>query len=331
MQSQTKNRKSFYRLDLWLMIKVHYDLHRLPTFNNAVITIGSFDGVHIGHQQIIDLLKKEAKDIGGETVIITFHPHPRKIISGGTAEIKILNTVEEKIELLNKHGVEHLVVVPFTDAFSEQSAEEYISDFIVEKFHPSTIIIGYDHHFGKGRKGNYQLLELLGEQYNYAVKEIPEHVLNDVTISSTKIRSALLHNELEAANRFLGYKYFFSGLIIEGDKIGRTIGYPTANIKINDDEKLVPGDGVYAVEIIRKKNNSRLQGMMYIGTRPVVNGKYRVIEVNIFDFGEDIYGEELTVEVQHFVRGDLHFEGLEALKNQLAKDKIATLTKLQNL
>jgi riboflavin kinase/FMN adenylyltransferase len=310
------------------MIQVHRDFNHLPTFKNAVITIGTFDGVHLGHQQIITQLKNEAASINGETVIITFHPHPRRIVSGGTSEVKILNTLNEKIHLLDKHGVQHLVVVPFTNSFSEQTAEEYIKDFIVNKFQPSIIIIGYDHRYGKERKGDYNLLESMGKQFNYEVKEISEHILNDITISSTKIRGALLHNDINTANTFLGYKYFFTGTVIEGDKIGRTIGYPTANLKISDDEKLVPGDGVYAVEAIRKKNDETLKGMMYIGTRPVVNGKYRVIEVNFFDFEEDIYGEHLQVEIHHFIREDLPFNGLEALKIQLEKDKEQTLSKL---
>jgi riboflavin kinase/FMN adenylyltransferase len=311
------------------MIQVHKDLNQLPKFKNAVITIGTFDGVHLGHQQIINQLKDEAQSLDGETVIITFHPHPRKIISGGTSDVKILNTLDEKIELLSKHGVQHVVVVPFTEGFSEQSAKEYVKDFIVSKFHPHTIIIGYDHHFGKGRKGDYHLLERMGERYNYKVKEISEHILNQITISSTKIRGALLHHDINAANNFLGYKYFFSGVVIEGDKIGRTIGYPTANIKMNDEGKLVPGDGVYAVEVLLKNNCSRYKGMMYIGTRPVVNGKYRVIEVNIFNFTENIYGEIVQVELHHFIREDIPFKGLEELTVQLKKDKEATLEKMQ--
>lgn len=310
------------------MIQVHRDLNDLPRFKNAVITIGTFDGVHVGHQQVIQQLKNEAKAINGETVIITFHPHPRKIVSGGTSDVKILTTLEEKIELLNLHGIQHLVVVPFTDEFSKLTAEEYIGKFIVSKFSPSVIIIGYDHHFGKDRKGNYDLLEKLGNNFGYKVNEIPPHLLNEIAISSTKIRGALLHHDIEAANNFLGYKYFFSGVIIEGDKIGRTIGYPTANIKMTEEEKLVPGDGVYAVQIKVQNLTSTYTGMMYIGTRPVVNGKYRVIEVNIFDFNQDIYGAQVQVDIHHFIRADLPFEGLEELKVQLKKDKEATLKKM---
>jgi riboflavin kinase/FMN adenylyltransferase len=311
------------------MIQVHRDLNNLPKFKNAVVTIGTFDGVHTGHQQIIKQLKNEAVAINGETVIITFYPHPRKIISAGTNDVRILTTLDEKIDLLNKHGVDHLVVVEFTNEFAQQSAAEYVKDFIVAKFHPSTLIIGYDHRFGKNRTGDYHLLEEMGEVFNYKVKEIPGHILHNITISSTKIRAALLSNDIATTNEFLGYEYFFSGEIIEGDKIGRTIGYPTANFKILEEEKLVPGDGVYAVKVSGENLRSH-SGMMYIGTRPVVNGKYRVIEVNLFDFDGDVYGQILKVEIHYFIRGDIHFTGLEPLKIQLAKDKEATLLTLES-
>ncbi len=304
------------------MIQVHRDLQHLPDFKKAVITIGTFDGVHLGHQQIIKLLKKEAAEIGGETVIITFYPHPRKIVTHGKSDVKILNTLEEKIELLNEKGVDHLVVVAFDDDFANQTAEEYIENFLVKKFHPHTIIIGYDHKFGKNRLGDYHLLEKMGEKFNYKVKEIPEHVSNHVTISSTKIREALLKNDIENANTYLGYKYFFEGKVVEGNKLGRTIGYPTANLVIEDEEKLVPGNGVYAVTLTIGQNKSLLKGMMNIGMRPTVNGNKRTIEINIFDFNHDIYGQYLRVYLYAYLRGEVKFEGLDQLKEQLAKDKV---------
>lgn len=188
---------------------VHNDIQNLPAFTNAIITIGTFDGVHTGHQQIIELMKTEAAKANGETVIITFHPHPRKIIKAGDAPVLLLNTLEEKIELLGKSGIDHLVIVPFTETFSNQNAEEYIADFLVKTFHPHSIIIGYDHHFGKGRTGNYQLLEEKGIEFNYHVKEIPVHMLQEIAISSTKIRNSLLSGDIEIANACLGYSYFF--------------------------------------------------------------------------------------------------------------------------
>ncbi len=306
-------------------MQVHRDINNLPLFKNAVFTIGTFDGVHTGHVQIINQLKKEAEEVNGETVIITFHPHPRMVIETNLkpqAKINLLNTLVEKIELIKKQGIDHLVVVPFTTGFSEQTAEEYIKDFLVEKFNPHTIIIGYDHHFGKQRKGNYKLLEAYADEFNYRVKEIPEHVLNHVAISSTRIREALLKCDADTANKYLGYDYFFEGEVINGDRIGRTLGYPTANLFINDENKLVPGNGIYAVEVsIENKqyaicnkqkgwlvsnivhqtsNIVHLKGMMSIGIRPTIGGTKRMIEVNIFDFDENIYGKNLRVFLKKY-------------------------------
>jgi len=303
------------------MIQVHRDLQHLPDFKKAIITIGTFDGVHLGHQQIIKLLKKEAAETGGETIILTFYPHPRRIVTQGRSDVKTLNTLEEKIELLNEKGIDHLAVVSFNDEFANQSAEEYIENFLVKKFHPNTIIIGYDHRFGKNRGGDYHLLEKMGEKFNYNVKEIPEHVLNHVTISSTKIREALLKSDINTANAYLGYPYFFQGKVVEGNKLGRTIGYPTANLLIEEEEKLVPGNGVYAVTVTIGQNQSLLKGMMNIGMRPTVNGTKRTIEVNIFNFNEDIYGQYMRVNIHAYLRGEVKFEGIDKLKEQLAKDK----------
>ena len=321
-------------------MKVHSDISKLPFFKNAVITIGTFDGVHSGHLQIIEQLKKEAALIDGETVIITFHPHPRMVINtkpgANTAEIKLLNTLPEKIELLQKQNVAHLVIVPFTIEFSEQSPEEYIKDFLVATFQPHTVIIGYDHHFGKNRQGNYKLLESFQTKFNFKVKEIPEHVLHHITISSTRIRHALEQGDISTANEYLGYSYFFEGTVIEGDKLGRTLGYPTANLEIKDKNKLVPSNGVYAVDvslvdeaIVNGSLNSEhivpLQGMMNIGFRPTVGGTKKIIEVHIFDFDKNIYGQKIRVHVKYFLRDEIKFSGLEALTEQLAADKIHAL------
>jgi riboflavin kinase / FMN adenylyltransferase len=313
-----------------IMIQVHRDLENLPKFKNAVITIGTFDGVHLGHQQIIKQLKEEAAQIDGETVIITFHPHPRKVVSEGKREIKILTTLDEKIELLNEKGVNHLVVVPFNSSFSNQTADEYIENFLVKKFQPRTIIIGYDHRFGKGRSGDYHLLEDLGEKYNYKVKEIPEHILNHVTISSTRVREALLNSNVDDANHLLGYPYFFEGKVVEGKKLGRTIGYPTANLQIEEEEKLIPGNGVYAVEVTIDRAPEVFIGMMSIGTNPTVGGTKRTVEVNIFDFDKEIYGQIMRVYVKYYLRSEVKFNGLDELKQQLAKDKIDSEEKLKS-
>ena len=310
------------------MIQVHRDLAQLPSFKNAVITIGTFDGVHLGHQQIIKLLKQEAAAINGETVIITFHPHPRKVVSQGKSEVQILNTLDEKIELLDSKGVQHLVVVAFDDQFANQTAEEYIENFLIKKFNPATIIIGYDHRFGKNRSGDYHLLEDHGSKFGYAVKEIPEHVLNEITISSTRIREALQRSYINTANTFLGYKYFFKGKVVEGNKLGRTIGFPTANLAIAEEEKLVPGNGVYAVKLTIENDDTRLNGMMNIGMRPTVNGTKKTIEVNILDFDHDIYGQDLRVYLYEYLRGEVKFEGLDKLKEQLSKDKLEARQRL---
>ena len=304
------------------MIQVHRNIEHLPSFSKAVITIGTFDGVHQGHQQIIQLMKEEAEAVNGETVIITFHPHPRKILTGGKGEVKIIYTLEEKIELLDQQGIQHVVVVEFNNDFANQTAEEYVENFLVKKFHPHTIIIGYDHKFGTKRSGNYQLLEKLGETFNYRVREIPEQILNNVIISSTKIREALLQSSIDTANRYLGHPYFFSGKVIEGNKLGRTIGYPTANLHIEDPEKLVPKNGVYAVSVTIAESKQIFNGMMNIGNRPTINGTTRTVEVHIFDFDQTIYGEKMKVYVKHYLRSEKKFDGLDQLKEQLAIDKL---------
>ncbi len=300
-------------------MQVHYNIDSLPLFKNATITIGTFDGVHLGHQVIINTLKQAAKDVNGESVIITFHPHPRKVVSSIVTGIRLINTLDERIELLAKTGVDHLVVVPFTDFFANQTAEEYIKDFLVEKFKPTKIIIGYDHRFGKDRTGNYLLMEQKALTYNYTLKEIPEHLLDAVKVSSTTIRNALLHGQIEEANKLLGYAFFFTGQVVHGNKIGRTIGYPTANLKSNNDEKITLGDGIYAVyvTVVEKK----YKGMLSIGFRPTVDGKKRVTEVNIFDFDTEIYDQLIKVEIKKHLRNEVKFNSLDELKQQLHTDK----------
>lgn len=304
-------------------MKVHYSTDNLPAFRNAVITIGTFDGVHRGHRQIIESLKATAAEAGGESVIITFHPHPRKIVSSVITGVRLINTLPEKISLLEETGIDHLVVVPFTDFFANQTAEEYIRDFLVANFHPHTIIIGYDHRFGRDRSGGYELLEQMAPVYNFTLKEIPAHVLDAVKVSSTHIRNAILHSQVEEANNQLGYHFFFEGEVVHGDKIGRSIGYPTANLKCTDEEKIALGDGIYAVYVTLE--GQEYKGMMSIGFRPTVNGKKRVTEVNIFGFNREIYGSIIKVAVKKYLRSEVKFNGLEELKQQLHKDKADSL------
>lgn len=321
---------SFYTglLSLQSFMQVHRDIENLPRFRNAVITIGTFDGVHLGHRQVLENVIKEARDVDGETVIITFHPHPRKVVSSAILGIRLINTLEEKIDLLSQLGIDHLVIVPFTEAFANQPAVDYVRDFLVARFHPHTIIIGYDHRFGRDRLGNYLLLEKLADRFNYRLKEIPKHLLDNISISSTNIREALLHNDIATADRLLGYEFFFSGEVVHGDKLGRKLGYPTANLKITSDEKIIPSNGIYAVYVeLSKKDQSggsgrRMKGMMSIGFRPTVDGKKRVIEVNIFDFDEEIYGDTLKVFVKKYLREEIKFNSLEELVDQIGRDKI---------
>ena len=307
-------------------MQVHNNIDNLPVFKNAVITIGTFDGVHSGHQQIINTLKEAAAQADGESIIITFHPHPRKVVSSAVTGIRLINTLNERIELIQKSGVDHLVIVPFTDYFANQTAEEYISDFLVNKFHPHTIIIGYDHRFGKERMGDYKLMEEKAIVYNYQLMEISLHLLDSIKVSSSNIRKAILHGHVEEANQLLGYTFFFEGEVIHGDKIGRTIGYPTANLKSTDEEKIILGDGIYAA--YTEVESIRYKAMMSIGFRPTVNGKKRVMEVNIFNFDNDIYGKIIRVYVVKYLRGEVKFSGLEELKEQLHRDKEDSLAVL---
>ena len=315
-------------------MKVHRDINNLPAFKNPAVTIGTFDGVHTGHLQVIHQLKREAEINGGESVIITFDPHPRMVLSRNQnrPSIQLLTTLSEKTELIASENIDHLVVVPFTLEFSNQTAEEYISDFLVKKFNPKTIIIGYDHRFGNNRTGDYKLLEKYQKEFNYVVKEIPEHVLNHITISSTKIRTSLQTGDLETAKECLGYDYFFEGKVVDGNKLGRTIGYPTANLEIENKNKLIPENGIYAVtlEIGDYSQNdgkafvsqSLHNGMMSIGIRPTIEDNRRTIEVNIFDFNKDIYGRIVRVYVKYYLRNEEKFDTMEELRNQIYRDEI---------
>ena len=328
-------------------MEVYRSVEQLPPIKNAIITIGTFDGVHEGHRKIIDHLKQEAETINGETVIITFHPHPRKVVSSSILGIRLINTLDEKMELLAEAGIEHLVIIPFTEAFAEQSAEDYIQNFLIKNFHPHTIITGYDHRFGKDRLGDYRLLEKMAPVYNYVLKEIPKHVLDEIAISSTNVREAIIHSDIETANKLLGYDFFFEGVVVDGDKLGRKLGYPTANLKMANEEKIVPGNGIYAVyvEILEDQiskpkfldsnsysllttHHSLLKGMMSIGFRPTVDGKKKVIEVNIFDFDKEIYGKIIRVYVKKYLRPEIKFPSLEALRTQIQQDAEAARTAL---
>lgn len=303
-------------------MQVHRNLENLPSFTRAVITIGSFDGVHVGHQKLISRIKQLAAEIKGESVLITFYPHPRQVIYPADNSLQLLTSLEEKLALLKKFGVDHVVVVPFSVEFSQQNPKEYIEKFLYEKFKPSFIVVGYDHKFGLNRQGNMKLLQSYEEQFNFKTVKIDEQELEDITISSTKIRNALNNNEIAKANKYLNYHYMISGKVVYGEQIGQKIGFKTANIQADDRNKLVPLEGIYAVHVYHGKD--KYDGMLYIGNKPTIheNGA-RSIEVNIFDFNQNIYGEYLRLELVSFIRNDHKFEGLDLLKKQLAKDEIS--------
>jgi len=304
-------------------MNIYHNIDEFSPINNAVVTIGTFDGVHLGHRKIISRIKELAEECGGESVILTFFPHPRMILHPEDESLKLINTIHEKAALLEELGVDHLIITPFSRDFSNQEPDAYIRDVLVNHIGTKKIVIGYDHRFGKDRQGDFDTLLKLSNVYNYDVIEIPEQDINDVAVSSTRIRNALLSGDIELANTFLGYPFFITGKVGRGDKIGRTIGYPTANIVIEESYKLIPSDGIFSAMV--NINGTSYKGMAYIGTRPTINGITRNIEVNIFDFDTEIYGQDVSMQFLHFVRGDIKFEGLEQLIVQLAKDKETVL------
>jgi riboflavin kinase/FMN adenylyltransferase len=304
-------------------MRIYHHIDEFTTLKNAVVTIGTFDGVHVGHRKIIARVKELAESTGGETVLLTFFPHPRMILHPEDESIKLINTINEKAELLEQLGVDHLIITPFSRDFSNQSAEGYIRDVLVNRIGTKKIVIGYDHRFGKDREGGLADLLRLGPVYGFEVVEIPEQDINEVAISSTRIRNALLDGEIDLANTCLGYPFFINGTVIRGDQIGRQIGYPTANIVIQERYKLIPGDGIFAVKV--KVEDKEYKGMAYIGTRPTINGLTRNIEVNIFDFDKEIYNQNIRMMFHYFVRGDIKFNSLDELKAQLAKDRTGVM------
>lgn len=311
-------------------MKVHNDLNKLPAFHNAVITIGSFDGVHEGHQMIIRRMHDLAQDMQGESVLITFHPHPRLVLEQEPHDLKLITTIEEKINLLQNYGLDHVVIVPFTKAFSQLTATQYISDFLVSRFNPHTIVIGYDHQFGAGRKGNTKLLRRHGARKNFQVIEIPKQEIETIAISSTKIRKALTEGAVEQAARLLGHAFTLTGTVVHGQQIGNQIGFPTANLEIKSPHKLIPSTGIYAVRV--RHQEQWFGGMLYIGDRPTLKEHHnRTIEVNIFDFDKEIYGDKLELQFIQFIRADQAFSGLDALRDQLALDRKSSLSVLASI
>ncbi|HTM66525.1 MAG TPA: bifunctional riboflavin kinase/FAD synthetase [Flavipsychrobacter sp.] len=298
---------------------VFYNIEHLPDFNSPVLTIGTFDGVHYGHKTILQEVVAQANEVNGESIVVTFEPHPRKLLFPNQP-LRLITPLEDKLKLIEATGIQHIVVAPFTKEFSQLSAKEYISQFLVERFHPKIIIIGYDHRFGHDRTGDINLLKDLQDEFHYKVIEIPPQLIDEATVSSTKIRNALNDGKVNDAALMLGRTYKLKGEVIEGKKIGRTIGYPTANLQPADFDQLIPANGIYAVTV--KWNDESFAGMLSIGFNPTVTDeKKRHIEVNIFDFQAMIYGDTLEISFVKWLRAEEKFASLEELKQQLALDK----------
>lgn len=322
-------------------LKIYSSIAEFSPVGKAVVTIGTFDGVHFGHQKIIARLKEIAQSVKGEVVLLTFFPHPRMVLFPGDHGLQLLNTMDEKILLLEKFGIDHLIVHPFSKEFSRTSSTEFVRDILVNKIGVKRLVIGYDHHFGRNREGSFEDLSELAPLYNFLVEKIPEEDVNHVAVSSTKIRNALLEGDVKTAHEFSGYYYSITGTVIEGKKIGKDLGYPTANIEVKEDYKLIPANGIYAVYVSLGKNppvddlkNAKpelwMKGMMSIGTRPTFDNGPRSIEVNIFDFDGNIYGKELTVSFISRIRDEKKFSSVDLLVKEIERDKIRSLELLQD-
>ena len=282
-----------------------------------VTTIGTFDGVHIGHQKILNRVIKLADSQGYESAVLTLFPHPRMVLFGDDS-IKLINTIDERIEILKSFGIKHVIVKTFTKRFANLSAEDYVKTILVDELNTKQIVIGYDHHFGKGRSANISDLKVFAKMFDFKVEEISAQDIKDVTVSSTKIRNALQEGHVDKANTYLGYHFFVTGSVVKGNKIGRTIGFPTANIFIKEAYKLIPKDGVYVVR--SRFKNRTLTGMLNIGSKPTVDGNSKSIEVHFLNFNEDLYGKTLKIEFLKRLRDESKFEGLDTLKSQLQLD-----------
>lgn len=301
---------------------VYHQISELSGLTNTIVTIGTFDGVHLGHQKIIKRLVELKNKQGGEIVVFTFDPHPRKVLFPEQKNLKLITLTEEKCEVLKYFGVDHVLVFPFTKEFSQMQANDYIADVIVKGLKTKTLVIGYDHRFGSNREGSIETLKQFATTHQFNVEEIPAQEINQLNVSSTRIRKAIDEGDILVANDFLGYSFFITGKVVKGKQLGRTIGYPTANIAIGNEDKLIPKIGVYAVNVMLGKQSYK--GMLNIGTNPTTDLDNNIkIEVNIFDFDKDIYGESIKVEFVKRIRNEEKFANLDELKQALANDKIA--------
>ena len=310
-------------------MNIFHSINDFTSTKKTILTLGTFDGVHIGHKKILNKLT-QSRSVGTEnekyeSLVLTFFPHPRMVLQEHS-DIKLLNTITEKIDLLEKIGIENLVIHPFDETFSRLTAEEFVSTILVDRFHIQKIIIGHDHRFGRNRTANIDDLIAFGKQYDFEVEQISVQEINEISVSSTKIRNALLEGNMALANEYLGYEYVLTGIIIKGKQLGRTIGFPTANLKIEENYKLIPQNGVYIVKSII--NEQTVFGMMNIGFNPTVDGQKQSIEIHYFDFNADLYNQKISVSILHRIRSEQKFESVELLKEQLEKDKKTTLNYL---
>lgn len=309
-------------------MKVFYGLEHLEPIENAVVTSGTFDGVHLGHQKILARLAELAKKKNGHSVLITFWPHPRLVLGNSRNDLKLLSTIDEKIDLLRSFGLDYLIVIPFTKEFSQLSSEQFVRDILVDRIGTKMLVIGYDHHFGRNREGSFEYLSENAADFGFEVEEIPRQDIDHIGISSTKIRESLSQQDILAGNEFLGRPYEIRGKVVHGNAFGKKMGFPTANIEVMEDYKLIPNDGVYAVEV--EFYGSKLYGMLNIGMRPTVDGNKRQMEVHIFEFDQDIYGETLILRFLDFIRNERKFSDIQGLKRQLQMDMEAVLNVIKN-
>ncbi|PTX14342.1 riboflavin kinase/FMN adenylyltransferase [Pontibacter mucosus] len=293
-----------------------------PLLSHAVVTSGTFDGVHVGHQKILRRVMERARQSNGQSVVITFWPHPRLVLFPEDNKLRLLSTIEERIDQLRSFGIDYLLIIPFTKEFSRTSSRSFITDILVRAINTKVLVIGYDHRFGKNREGSFEHLKARSEQYGFEVEEIPRQDVDDVGVSSTKIRKALEVGDIETANSYLGRPYSLTSVVEQGDKIGRTIGFPTANLALPPTHKLIPGNGVYAVWA--NVEGERYPAMMNIGLRPTVDGRKLRLEVHLLEFEGDLYGKEMTVHFIEQLRKERKFDSLDSLKQQLEQDKQAT-------
>ncbi len=309
-------------------MKIFHSINEFHSDKKTIVTLGTFDGVHLGHAAILKKLTQNTQNETFESTVLTFFPHPRMVLQG-KSDLKLLNTINEKIELLEKIGIDNLIIHPFDKKFAELDAKAFVSTILVDQLRVQKIIIGYDHRFGKNRTANIDDLINFGNQYGFEVEQISAQEIDEISISSTKIRTALEEGDIQLANEYLGYRYFLSGTIVKGKQLGRTIGFPTANISLEEDYKLVPQNGVYVVRA--EIDGKTIYGMMNIGFNPTVQGKKKTIEVHLFDFDSDIYNCKIQVSILQRIRSEKKFESVEVLKDQLKKDKTFSLDYLNQI